>query len=361
MLALHTLPLLDCHHRMETMSSTTTTLGRFPMPPVIECTNSLDKCDSFESSQSTADTTLIPCSSFSTDTSPSTALRHRGGAGTPTYTFELPTIVEKGPYKRRLQHPLDCPTSSLHTRWQMIAWTFVFVLALGCIGYMGSPLLSSNPLQMEPLPLEMKRHLLLAKIMQHPPGKSFTIRLQASHVTLLKKAVRRYADCPGVHEIQLDWKGGHPAPEASFLASPKVVPVRNKPLKGVFLLDETVYLTCDDLARGFSEWRKDPSRSVGFIPLFQKGSHYSFLSDRALFVHRSFLPSTTTSTTHACQEWVVSARVAAISRKHAVAVASKSAGTSSYSADPSCHSFVSDSLAVSDLPSTNTIYVGARK
>ena len=146
-----------------------------------------------------------------------------------------------------------------------------------------------------------------------------------------------------------------------------------KPLKGVLLLDETVVsLTCDDLQRGFSEWRRDPTRSVGFFPLWQEDSRYSMLSDRALFVHRSFLPTRTDSATmattttrtlsHACQEWVISARVAAVSQKHAIAMASKSAQRfHDDAAHSSCNAVVADALAVSDLPSTGKWFVGGLK
>eukprot|EP00977_Amphora_coffeiformis_P009148 scaffold2072_cov162-Amphora_coffeaeformis.AAC.16 len=328
-------------------------LDKFRLPPVIECS----QCDSFESSQSTAETTLIPSSSFSSETSPSSALRQRG---TPTQCWELPTIVEKGARRRRLQPPTELILQDGRNKWMILAWTLVFILAIGLVGY-GLPS-SKKVLQVEPLPAEMKRQLTQAKIAHHPPGSSFTIRLKGSRLGLVRKAVDRYSRCPSVQEIQIDWRGSTAAPSTSYFSSKKVVPLESKTLKSVLLLDETVTLSCEDIKRGFLEWRKDPTRPVGFFPLLQYTSKYSLLSDRALFVHKIYLTRTVTSSFHhACQEWVLSAWISAMSEKHPIAMAWKSSKAMTYSSDPTCLSLISNSLNVPNLPSTDTIYVGASK
>ena len=327
---------------------------KFRLPPVIE----YNQCDSLESSQSTAETTLIPSSSFSPETSPSSSLRHRG---TPTQCFfELPTIVEKGIRRRRLQPPTELILQEGRSKWIILAWTLVFILAVGLVGS-GFPSPTSS-LQVEALPAKMRRQLIQSKITQHPPGSSFTIRLKGSRLGLVRKAVDRYSRCPSVHEIQLDWRGSSAAPSASYFSSNKVATLESKTLKGVLLLDETVSLSCEDIKRGFWEWRKDPSRPVGFFPLLQYNSKYSLLSDRALFVHKIYLTSAKASFLHhVCQEWVLSARISAMSEKHPIAMAWKSSKAMSYSSDPTCQLQVSGALNVPNLPSTDIIFVGASK
>jgi len=323
---------------------------KFRLPPVIECS----QCDSFESSQSTAETTLIPSS---TETSPcSSALRHRG---TPTRCFELPTIVEKGAYRRRLQPPTELFLQEGLSKWLVLAWILMFVLSVGLVVHGLSS--STSSLQVEALPGEMARQLIQSKITQHPPGSSFTIRLKGSRLGLVRKAVDQYSRCPSVHEIQLDWRGSSAAPSANYFSSNKVVPLKSKTLKGVLLLDETVTLSCEDIKRGFLEWRKDPTRPVGFFPLLQYDSAYSLLSDKALFVHKIYLSGTSSSFQHVCQEWVLSGRISTMSEKHPIAMAWKSSKAVTYSSDTSCVSQVSDALYVPNLPYTNTIFVGASK
>lgn len=365
--------------------------NRFSLPPVVECAPYLEKNnkeDSYHSSDddsSTAESTLIPSSSFSNDTfngSPAAPpLRRHRGYTTPTAAvLELPTIVEKSlRQKRRLTGtPSSSWSTVLATRcrpasrtklMKNIIWSLLIVVAVWCM-CCDSVLTESDPLQVGTVPTEMERQLFQAKILHNPPGYTFTIILRGSRLSVLRTAVKRYQDCPGVHAIQLDWTGtDSPPPPLDFLDSPKTEQAGSKTRKSVLLLDESVSLSCDDIARGFIEWKRDPVRSVGFFPLVLENGSYALLSDRALFVHRSYYLLTHhhrhyPSRQHPCQEWVLSGRISVMSHKHALAMMMHKSTTVPpdiiLDADgaSSCHPLVAEKLSVSDLPGTRTIYVG---
>jgi Glycosyl transferase family 64 domain len=143
-------------------------------------------------------------------------------------------------------------------------------------------------------------------------------------------------------------------------ASRKVGPVEAATTHAALLLmHERVssMLSCDDLTRSFVEWKNAPTRLVGFFPLLQpppppqddaasslrssrKNHHidgddnmlyprpnyyYSLLSDRAVFVHKLYLPEALRyvlrqESSHICREYMLAARIAAISNQTPVAM-----------------------------------------
>jgi hypothetical protein len=89
----------------------------------------------------------------------------------------------------------------------------------------------------------------------------------------------------------------------------------------IFLLQEGASFSCADLARGFSEWKIDPVRVVGFFSDGESNSpsQYSLLSDRAMFVHRLYLSTPPVLSFQSpiiqeeCQHLALSAYLAALS------------------------------------------------
>jgi hypothetical protein len=328
---------------------------RFPLPPVIECTSecAIAATDSFGSNASTAETSVI-LSSFSNDTSTSESfLRHRG---TPTtaYFDELPTIVEKSCRKRRLSPPSISNFPKIN--WRQLVLPLLLLLIV--FAWWRAPNAEVSSVDVGRLPSERNRKSLMEKLLQqHSPGNSFTIRLSGYRSIFLEKAVKRYHDCHGVGEIQLDWRGLG-KPPAFLLENHQVVPVGDLPSKSVLHLDETVSLTCDDLKRGFQEWRRDPTRAVGFFPLVLPDGDYSLLSDRAVFVHRALV--TELSHSHPCQEWALSARVSALSRKHPIGLASKpsSSVVGTHPSSVQCHHSITRAVGEKRLPRADSFYVG---
>jgi hypothetical protein len=289
-------------------------------------------------------------SSFSNDTSES-FLRHRG---TPTTAFfdELPTIVEKSCRKRRLSPPSISNFSKFKGRQlilPLIVLSFVFA-------WWKAPSAEVSSIDVGRLPSERKRKSLVEKIQNHSPGNAFIIRLSGYRTSSLEKAVKRYRDCDGVDEIQLDWRGIGKPPSV-LLENHQVAPVGDLSSKGVLFLDESVSLTCEDLTRGFLEWRRDPTRAVGFFPLVLPDGDYSLLSDRAVFVHRAFWKELSHS--YSCQEWALSARVSALSRKHPIGLVSKpSSGAATRSLAVHCHHSIIRAVGEKRLPRADSFYVG---
>jgi Glycosyl transferase family 64 domain len=233
----------------------------------------------------------------------------------------------------------------------------------------------------------------------HHHHHHFTLRLQGSRVDLLHMSLDQHATCPGVAHVQIDWTGPSPFvvtrrsdndniivessssssiilqqdqkreqeqsdDAAAFVpftllhhASHKVGPVDAATTHAaVFLLHERLSLDCGDLTRAFAEWKKEPTRMVGFFPLLQppppppppslrqeavsivrsrnnhdddkmnaRRNNYSLLSDRALFVHKLYLPEAMRTvlrqeSSHVCREYMLAARIAAISNQAPVAM-----------------------------------------
>ncbi|XWS08065.1 hypothetical protein CRYUN_Cryun41cG0046200 [Craigia yunnanensis] len=110
----------------------------------------------------------------------------------------------------------------------------------------------------------------------------------------LKMYVKHYSRCASVKEIVVVWNKGVP-PKLSDLDS--AVPVRIRvesrnslnnrfkmdpfiKTRAVLELDDDIMMTCDDVERGFIEWRQHPDRIVGFYPRFIDGSRLEYRGEK---------------------------------------------------------------------------------
>ena len=84
-----------------------------------------------------------------------------------------------------------------------------------------------------------------------PLSKTFTIRLSGSRTDLLERSVDVLTRCASVEQVQVEWKSTMRPPRNIFRhASRKVTRVEQLATNAVFLLDEDVIFTCDELERG---------------------------------------------------------------------------------------------------------------
>lgn len=210
-------------------------------------------------------------------------------------------------------------------------------------------------------------HKVVVKIKKRTLWDGITVRIHASRIDLLLQSLDRYSRCKSVKHVQIDWD--QPSSIANSLIyhqSGKVVPLGKTNTDAVFLVDETVQLTCEELQRGFHEWKVDPTRLVGFLPLRNgEDGAYSLLSDRAVFAHQLYLDSVTKEPTlnvvnPQCQHLALSAHVAALSLKSPVAITSKASDVTvqPLRADRGCVKQLTRATGLQSLPDTKITYVG---
>jgi hypothetical protein len=95
--------------------------------------------------------------------------------------------------------------------------------------------------------LKRVRHMIEAS----PIPKSFTVRLSGDRTDLLERSVDVLTRCASVEQVQVEWKSTMRPPRNIFRhASRKVTRVEQLATNAVFLLDEDVIFTCDELERG---------------------------------------------------------------------------------------------------------------
>ncbi|CAB9505595.1 64 protein [Seminavis robusta] len=235
---------------------------------------------------------------------------------------------------------------------------------------------------------------LLHKIPNRASGRSYTIRIKGHRLDLVTQSLDYHAQCPSVKEVQVLWTDPttNQLPKSiSNHQSGKVQPLGKPSTMAVFLLDEDIRITCEEIERAFSEWREDPSRLVGFYP-FQHTSEaddgasllspypdfglrsvsratgpYSLVSDRAVFVHNSILRSLPSLPT-ACQDLSLSIIASSMTKKPPVAVLSnphairhsKRSPVISNDQSRRCHEWLS-SIGGLTLPSQKATIIGHEK
>jgi hypothetical protein len=221
------------------------------------------------------------------------------------------------------------------------------------------------------MPSKQQRKLV-HKIQRQPLRDGVTIRLRGDRIDLMWQSIDRLARCPLVETIQIEW--GHQIIEAVpeillYHKSRKVTtPVGKTLTDAVFLLGESVHISCEDVERAYHEWMLDPVRLVGFLPLWDKDEgSYSLLSDHALLTHTLYLDSidntsSLQSESH-CQHLAFSAYVTALSSKSPVAILSNlgRAAPSKYksgSKQRECVKQLTEATGLHSLPETRTTYVG---
>lgn len=197
----------------------------------------------------------------------------------------------------------------------------------------------------------------------------YTILLKGRRLDLLQQSLDNFARCPSVKEIHLDYQNGDIPVMLLSHESKKVVP-SGQPLstQALFLLSEGVLLSCTEMEKGrvvsfdcvvfrffgcvlvpslktpfscwplcyvaFKTWRRDPRRLVGFFgftgyqsngktttslkPVPFGSGPYSFVSDRAMFVHREYIDSIPDIQQNTCCDVSLSLHVSVAFGKSAV-------------------------------------------
>ncbi len=170
---------------------------------------------------------------------------------------------------------------------------------------------------------------LINEIQKMPTGTSFTIRLKGRRMDLLKQSLDSHSRCSSVEEIQIDFQGEDDVFPQVLLryGAGKAAKIGNSSTAGIFLLNEGMTFSCEDLDNAFNTWKKDPRRFVGFFG-FQPGNRsfveqtvlgrtdgpYSILSDRAAFIHNSYLDALSPFSGEACCESLLSVQVSLASK-----------------------------------------------
>jgi len=155
---------------------------------------------------------------------------------------------------------------------------------------------------------------------------NFSILLRGSRPDLLLQSLDRHVRCRSVGQVQIDWtnKDGDGDIPRSLLEhrSGKVLEVdKTISADAVLLLDEGLGFSCNELERGYLEWRNDPARVVGLLPRHAGGP---FVSDAAAFVHRLLLVKRPVYLNDkACQRLALSAQLSKLSSKESVSVLTK--------------------------------------
>lgn len=163
---------------------------------------------------------------------------------------------------------------------------------------------------------------------------TFTIVLKGSRIELLQQSLDHHARCNAVRGVRIDWQAqdddddddGLPESIVGHRSGKVLEPGVEEKAKtdGILLLDEGIIFTCNELERGFSEWRVDPVRIVGLLPPLSQICE-PFVSDSAAFVHRLLLDSRPklSPSSNQCQHLALSAHISTLSSKKPVTVLTK--------------------------------------
>jgi len=246
--------------------------------------------------------------------------------------------------------------------------------------------------------------------------ETYAVRLMptAGRRDLTDAAVERLAPCSSIADVRLmseESVGGTPSALGGWGDEGSVVKRAGLTTDAVLLLADDIAFTCGELDRAFNVWSKDPDRMVGFytydlLPsksgrqpvsyalgeVKRGGGRYSVVSDRAAFIHRSYLTSLTAKAAKdAVSEWkqsssasgdaaqqfsgicdslTLSLAATAVSAKAPLAVASsplklrelsESASSKDDDSDSAteCLLSITSALAMQVLPSEQLFYVGS--
>jgi len=169
-----------------------------------------------------------------------------------------------------------------------------------------------------------------------PTPESFTIVLKGSRLDMIQQSLDAHSRCPSVEDVVIDFDGMEHIPES--LLSHRTGKVghilEGLSTQGLFLLEEGIVLSCDEIEKAFIEWKRDPRRMVGFFgyrafdntgrpnksygalgtELVPPGSgSYSLLSDRAMFIHPRYFEAVPIVAEAACCHLLLSMQVSAVS------------------------------------------------
>ena len=246
-------------------------------------------------------------------------------------------------------------------RKTVVKWIFVATLTVAC-WFVWSP---DTPGLFRPrwkLPSRRQAQKLLNKIRKPTLHDGITVRLKGNRIDLLFQSLDQYSRCPSVRDVQIEWGTNKALLPESILyhGSGKVVPVGKPRTDAVFLLDAAIELTCKELERGYDVWKTDRIRLVGFLPLRDGDDRsYSLLSDKAVIIHTLYLESIDTLSValpmNRCQDFVLSALVAALSLKSPIAMVSNAKTDNK---EEICAKQLSQATGLVSLPDTTIMYIG---
>lgn len=256
----------------------------------------------------------------STGSLTSVHLRRRGDSASPL-------TIEGGDEEREDQYYAKSPKDYAHRQ----GWAALIVISMmaiaGAVSTVSKPLAERRKLLGSRRPGTLRSRRILQKIESgfSQDDKALTVLLTGHRIDLLQRSLESHADCDVVHEIQIDWDGR--ALPSSLLnhVSNKVKSVGDLSSNGLLVLDESVQLSCQEIERAFSQWREDPVRLVGFSSMHANQDSTLLLSSKALVAHRLYIDGQMAGpkADNTCGHLVLSAQVAAMTRKAPVVVAAK--------------------------------------
>lgn len=199
--------------------------------------------------------------------------------------------------------------------------------------------------------LEKDRQQILENVNAPRISSSFTIRIttRLNRVDVLQNSLDSHSRCSRVRQIQVIWTMDREVPKSiSFHKSGKVKISRAKnnldeslqesmKTEAVLLMDDDLIFTCDDLDKAFHIWNHNPLRIVGFYPYhyyysktFMRSYYtltaaepfttYSIISDRASFVHRSYIKDYGVELSALCRSILLSLQVTSLTKASPIAV-----------------------------------------
>lgn len=261
-----------------------------------------------------------------------------------------------------------------------LAWT-VYVLSMSTsVRWMREPFPFSPDTQEWRRFLRRRAPKILHKLPAQSSSREYTIRIRGHRVDLITQSLDFHSSCPSVKEVQVEWTDQKSKLPPSLLGhkSGKVKPFRKTSTAGVFLLDENLILSCQDIEKAFQQWRLDPARMVGFYPFHHhteskasefhmrpvsRGASYSMVSDRAVFIHNHILRSIPKAPQE-CQHLGMSIIVSAMTSKPPVVVLAKPQTFQtnrkrkiSKHVNQACEQWI-ESIGAADLPNEIATIVG---
>jgi hypothetical protein len=190
-----------------------------------------------------------------------------------------------------------------------------------------------------------------------------TVIVRGHHLEWLYRARQVYAACPLVDSIHVDWNGNATMPSSLELPSVQQLSSTMTSTRALWLVHEFVDVSCADLTRAYNEWSNEATRAVGFFPAWLPHTEsYALLSDRAIMVPSYYLPDAVfRSQANDCQDFVLSAKVTALSQRNAVAM-TMAAETAKDRGDRNrnheCYTKILQAMKISQLPTSTAIYTG---
>lgn len=128
--------------------------------------------------------------------------------------------------------------------------------------------------------LRRKAPKILRKIPNKSTGRSYTIRIRGQRLDLVMQSLDYHAQCPSVKNVQVQWTADNNQLPQAILKhkSGKVQPLAKPSTSAIFLLDEDIVISCDEIERG---------EITEFVLLFESFIHNLRLTSTSHFLVQS--------------------------------------------------------------------------